>query len=154
MVNTLEGPIQLLPPFEKVGITDIVATIGLVVLLIGVNTGIFPVPEALSPIPKVSFVHVYDVVPVVFEVVNGIAVDAAPAQNTTLFGWLTSPVGFTVIVIDIVGPVQLTPPFEKVGVTVIIELIGAVVVLVAVNIGTSPFPGLVKPIAVLLLVHA
>ena len=154
MVNTLEGPIQLLPPFEKVGITVIVATIGLEVLLTGVKTGIFPDPEALRPIPKVSFVHVYDVVPIVFELVNGIAVDAAPAQNTTLFGWLTSPVGFTVIVIDIVGPAQITPPFEKVGVTVIIELIGLVVVLVAVNIGTSPFPGLVKPIAVLLLVHA
>ena len=137
MVNTLEGPIQLLPPFEKVGITDIVATIGLVVLLIGVNAGIFPVPEALSPIPKVSFVHVYDVVPIVFEVVNGIAVDASPAQNTTLFGWLTCPVGFTVIVIVLVVPVQLTPPFSKVGVTVIVVLIGALVLLIAVKTGNN-----------------
>ena len=86
MVNVLEGPTQIFSPFAKVGITVIVATIGLVVLLIGVNTGMFPVPEALSPIPKVSFVHVYDVVPIVFELVNGIAIDGVPAQNTTLFG--------------------------------------------------------------------
>ena len=70
MVNTLEGPIQLLPPFEKVGMTVIVATIGLEVLLTGVKTGMFPDPEVLRPIPKVSFVHVYDVVPIVFELVN------------------------------------------------------------------------------------
>ena len=58
MVNVLEGPMQLLTPFKKVGITVTVASIGLVVLLTGVNTGMFPVPEAPSPIPKVSFVHV------------------------------------------------------------------------------------------------
>ena len=153
MVNTLEGPIQLLPPFEKVGITVIVATIGLEVLLTGVKTGIFPDPEALRPIPKVSFVHVYDVVPIVFELVNGIAVDAAPAQNTTLFGWLTCPVGFTVIVIVLGVPVQLTPPFSKVGVTVIVVLIGALVLLTAVKTGRFPLPGVVNPTVVLLLVH-
>ena len=58
MVNTLEGPIQLLPPLEKVGITVIFANIGLDVLLTGVKTGMLPVPDALRPIPKVSFVHV------------------------------------------------------------------------------------------------
>ena len=57
MVNVLEDPMQLLPPFKKVGVTVIVATIGFMVLFIGVNTGILPVPEAASPIPNVSFVH-------------------------------------------------------------------------------------------------
>ena len=57
MVNVLEDPMQLLPPFKKVGVTVIVATIGLVVLLTGVNIGIFPFPEAPSPIPNVSFVQ-------------------------------------------------------------------------------------------------
>ena len=57
IVNVFEGPVQLLPPFVKVGVTVIVANIGLVVLFTGVKTGIFPVPKAPSPIPKVSLVH-------------------------------------------------------------------------------------------------
>jgi hypothetical protein len=55
--NVFEGPMQLFPAFVKVGVTVIVAIIGLVVLFTGVNTGMFPVPEAPSPIPKVSFVQ-------------------------------------------------------------------------------------------------
>ena len=40
-----------------------------------------------------------------------------------------------------------------VGVTVIVAVIGAVVPLVAVKVGTLPEPLAVRPIAVLLLVH-
>ena len=42
-----------------VAITDIVAVIGAVVLFVGVNTGIFPVPEATKPIAVLEFVQVY-----------------------------------------------------------------------------------------------
>ena len=62
--------------------------------------------------------------------------------------------GFTVIVIVLVVPVQLTPPFSKVGVTVIVVLIGALVLLIAVKTGRFPLPGVVNPKAALLLVHA
>ena len=89
----------------------------------------------------------------VFALVNGIAVDAVPAQNTKLAGWLTCAVGLTVIVKVIGVPVQLTPLFSKVGVTVIVVFIGAVVILVPINEGISPLPGDDKPTAVLLLVH-
>ena len=40
-----------------VAIIEIVADIGDVPLLVGVNTGIFPVPEATSPIAVLEFVH-------------------------------------------------------------------------------------------------
>ena len=57
IVNVLAGPIQFVPPFAKVGVTVIVAVIGLVVLFIGVKIGIFPVPEVAKPIPVVSLVQ-------------------------------------------------------------------------------------------------
>ena len=44
-----------------VAITDIVAVIGFIPLFVGVNTGIFPVPEAANPIAVLELVHVYDV---------------------------------------------------------------------------------------------
>lgn len=57
MVNVLEGPLQLVPPFVKVGVTVIVATIGLLVLFNGVKTGRAPVPDAFNPIPVVLLVQ-------------------------------------------------------------------------------------------------
>jgi hypothetical protein len=52
------------------------------------------------------------------------------------------------------GPTQLTEPFVKVGVTVIVALIGDVPALVAVNDGILPAPLTPRPIAVLLFDHA
>ena len=57
IVNVSEGPVQLVPPFAKVGVTVIVAIIGLVVLFTGVKTAIVPVPEAPKPMLGVSFVQ-------------------------------------------------------------------------------------------------
>ena len=42
-----------------VAITDIVPVIGAVPLLVGVNTGIFPDPEAAKPIAGLELVQVY-----------------------------------------------------------------------------------------------
>ncbi len=57
MVNVCDGPEQLGVPFENDGVTVIVAVIGAVPLFVGVNTGMFPVPEAASPIPVLEFVQ-------------------------------------------------------------------------------------------------
>jgi hypothetical protein len=63
-------------------------------------------------------------------------------------------VGLTVIVNVWAVPVQLTPPFVNVGVTVIVALIGAVPALVAVKAGRLPAVGPApRPIAVFELVH-
>ena len=42
-----------------VAIIEMVAVIGAVPLFVGVNTGIFPVPEAANPIAVLEFVHAY-----------------------------------------------------------------------------------------------
>jgi hypothetical protein len=52
------------------------------------------------------------------------------------------------------GPVQLTDPLVKVGVTVIVAVTGAVPLLVAVNDAISPEPVAGRPMLVVLFVHA
>ena len=69
---------------------------------------IFPVPEAARPMAVLLFVQEY-VVPGV--VVVKVTVVGAVAQATTLAGWLTCAVGFTVIVAVTGEPEQLTPLF-------------------------------------------
>ncbi|MNQ88105.1 hypothetical protein D3C85_1033580 [compost metagenome] len=50
-------PLQSTLPLLKVGVTIIVATIGVVPLLIAVKEGMFPFPEAANPIEVVLLVH-------------------------------------------------------------------------------------------------
>lgn len=155
MVNIFEVPRQAAPPLLNKGVTVMGEVMGEVPLFMGVNIGILPEPLAGNPIVLLSIVQLNIVVPPVFVVEKGIVdVVAVPAQNTSLFGWLTCPVGFTVIVIVLGVPEQLTPPFSNVGVTVIVVFIGAEVILAAVNVGISPFPEVAKPTAALVLVHA
>ena len=51
------------------------------------------------------------------------------------------------------APTQLVPPLVNVGVTVMVAITGAVVVLVAVNDAISPLPADAKPMLVVLFVH-
>ena len=53
-----------------------------------------------------------------------------------------------------VGPVQLTPPLVKVGVTTIVAITGAVPVLTAVNEAMFPVPDAARPMLVTELVQA
>ena len=61
--------------------------------------------------------------------------------------------GLTVIVKVLSEPVQVTEALVKAGVTVIVAVIAAVVVLVAVNTGILPVPLATSPIVVLLFVQ-
>jgi len=63
-------------------------------------------------------------------------------------------VGLTVIVKFCAVPEQLAPPFEKVGVTVMVAVIAAIPGLVAVKEAIFPVPLAARLIDVLLLVHA
>ena len=82
MVNVLGVPIQFVAPFVKVGVTVIVATIGVVLVFTAVNEGIFPVPvKGVRPI-LVSKDQAYDVVPPVFVVLKFTAVVAVLLQTT------------------------------------------------------------------------
>ena len=57
MVNVIDGPVQVIPPLVKVGVTVIIATTGTVVGFVAVNAGMLPVPDAPKPILGVLFVQ-------------------------------------------------------------------------------------------------
>ena len=72
----------------------------------------------------------------------------SPSVTTISTVGFTCAVGFTVISNGVAGPVQLTPPFSNVGVTVIVAITGLVPVLIAVKAGISPVPDAANPIEV------
>ena len=148
MVNVFAGPVQLTDPLVKVGVTVIVAEIGVVPLFMAINE-IFPVLLAASPIPVLLLVQEYVVDPTVLLVVKFMEV-FAPLHTTWLAGWITCPEGFTVIINVFEGPVQLTAPLVNEGVTVMVAIIGAVPALVAVKGKISPLPLAASPMEMLL----
>ena len=123
-----------------------VATTGEVPVFIVIKESMSPVPESRSPIPGLSLVQAYVVVPPVLVVPKITDVVLAVLQTTWLPGWITSPVGLTVMVKDCEGPVQSTPPLVNIGVTMIVATTGAVPVLTVVNESMSPVPEAAKPI--------
>jgi hypothetical protein len=126
--------------------------IGLVPVFTAVKAPIFPVPAAAKPIPGVSLVQVYEVVPPVFVVAKLIAANELPLHIVLWDTVVTLAAGFTVIVKVIGVPLQLLE-FEKIGVTVIVALTGAFPVLVAINEGMSPVPLAANPMEVAVLVQ-
>src|SRR5664280_1146302 len=85
------------------------------------------------------------VTPPVFIVAKVTIVVLSPLHTTWLAGWSTSPVGLTVIVNVFVGPLQVTPPLVKCGVTMIVATTGAVPLFIAVNDGMLPLPMAASP---------
>jgi len=63
IVNVFVGPTHEVPPFVNVGVTIIVATIGVVPPFVAVNEEILPDPLAGRPILGWELVHVYVVIP-------------------------------------------------------------------------------------------
>jgi hypothetical protein len=124
---------------------------GAAVLLVVANAGIFPVPEAPSPMAVLLLVQVKDVAPVPLNVT---ALEFVPLHFTWSEGSETVGVGFTVMVKLCGVPSQVTPPPVKCGVTVIVELIAALVEFEVVKAAISPVPLAAKvPMAVLELVQ-
>ena len=58
IVKLIDGPVQTNPPLVKVGVTVIVPTMGVVVVLLGVKDGIFPLPDEAKPKLGVSLIQV------------------------------------------------------------------------------------------------
>ena len=138
-------PLQL--PLDE--LTVIVPVIGAAVPLVAVKLGILPTPPAPSPIAVFEFVQLY-------------TVPAGPPLNVTAFVadpahtvWLPTPFtpafGFTVIVNVTAVPLHVMPALVNSGVTVIVAVTGAPVLLIAVKDGTVPLPDAARPIDVLLL---
>ena len=77
-----------------------------------------------------------------------------PLHNTCGLIGFTCAVGFTTIVNCIGSPVQLTPAFVNVGVTVTVATFGIELLLTALNDGIEvPLP-LINPMLGSVLVHA
>jgi hypothetical protein len=143
MVKTCAGPGQLFAS----GVTMIVAVTGALVKLIAVNDGISPLPLAAKPMEILSLVQL-KMVPLT-DPAKFIALVAASLHKTWLAGCTTSGVGFTVMVKLCAGPVQL---FAS-GVTMMVAVTGALVILTAVNDGIFPVPLAAKPMETSLLVQ-
>ena len=126
-----------------VAVTVIVLVIGLLVALVAVNEGTFPVPDAPNPIAVFEFVHP-KVAPVV-GLVKLLAETVAPAQTVIFETAFTVGDGLTVIVNVSGVPEQ---PLAL-GVTVIVLVIGLLVVFVAVKDGMFPVPDAASPTDVL-----
>ena len=123
----------------------IVPVIGVAVIFVPTNAGTFPVPPAARPIAVLEFVHVN--VPPAGVVAKADAGIVAPEQTVIFVIGLTIGFGFTVMVNVNGVPGQGLPAI--VGVTVIVEVMGELVALVAVNVGKPPVPLATRPIAVL-----
>ena len=82
------------------------------------------------------------------------SVVAFPEQSVWFVRSLIWAVGLTVMVKVSAGPTQFTEPLAKVGITVIVALIGDVPALVAVKEAMFPEPLAPRPMAVLLFAHA
>ena len=149
MVYEIGVPTQLTPPLVYVGVTVMVAVMGDAPALVAVNDGTFPAPLAARPMAVLLFAQL-NVVPLT-ELLNTVIPADAPLQYTWLATAFTVPAGFTMIVKVLLVPKQLTPPFTNVGVTVMVAVTGAVLVLLAVKDKMFPEPLAARPIDGVLL---
>lgn len=143
IVNDLAVPGQ---PFLT-GVTVMVATVGMVPVLLAVNETISPVPLAAKPMEVLSFAQLY-VVPLTAPV-KAIAEVEALAHTVWLDTVFTVGIGLTVIVNVFTVPVQ---PL-LVGVTVMVATDAVAPELVAVNAAISPVPLAARPVVMLSLVQ-
>ena len=124
-----------------------VPLIGIAVALLAVKAGMLPVPFAPSPIAVLVLVQVK--LPPAGVLTKLLASTVALLHTIVSAGTSTVGVGFTVMVkLDGVPAQPLT-----VGVTVIVAVMGAVVVLVAVKLGILPVSLAAKPIVTSEFVH-
>ncbi len=127
-----------------------VATAGVLPLLVPVNDVMFPVPLAARPMLVLSLVHVKDVaVPLNVTVVVG-----ALLHTTWLPMAATVGVGWTVIVNDLVGPLHVTAPKVYFGVIVTVATTGVDPLLVATKDPMFPVPLEASPIEAVSLVQS
>ena len=141
------APVQPL----ALGVTVIVAVIGLAVALVAVKAAILPTPDAARPMAILLLVQL-NTVPATAPV-NVIAAVLVLLHTVWLATAATVGVGLTVIVKLIGVPVHVTPPLVNVGVTVIVATTGAAVALVAVKLAMFPVPDAARPMLVVLLVQ-
>ena len=95
-VKLLGCPSQVAPAFITLGVTVMVAKMGVLEELLGVKAGIFPVPVAANPMATLSFVHV-KLAPET-EALKAGTVDSTALQRIVFVGWVNVGIGFTTMV--------------------------------------------------------
>ena len=131
-------------------VTTILATFAAPVVLVSTAAVTLAVPDDGRPvIASPVFVQEYTVPATAPP--NVTAVFELPLHITSDETVLTVGLGFTVIVNIVGAPVQVVPPLEKVGVTVILETCAVAPVLIAVKALIVPVPVAVRPMVVLSL---
>ena len=86
-VYVFEGPKHITPALSKDGVTVIVDTKGAVPVFVAVKVGTSPVPLLIfKPVDKLSLVHEYVVVPIVFDELKLVLPTVSPSQSTTETG--------------------------------------------------------------------
>jgi hypothetical protein len=143
MLNVVEVPVQLTPPFTNVGVTVIIATTGAVDVLVAMKVGILPTPFAARPIEGALFAQLYMILPPVVGLLKAIAAVDEPLHNTWLATGFTVAIGLTVMVKLIGKPEQ---PFGDVGVTVMVAVMALVKLFAVTKAGILPIPVAAKPI--------
>jgi hypothetical protein len=146
IVKVFGVPVQ---PAPLLGVTVIVAVTAFGVLFTATKLGILPVPVAARPMLGVLFVQLYVIGLPVVGLLNVMAAVDWPAHSVWLATVFTTAVGLTVMVnvTDVPGQPAAT------GVTVIVAVTGALVVLVAVKLGMLPVPDAARPILGVLFVQ-
>ncbi len=92
-VKLLGCPSQVAPAFITLGVTVMLAKMGVLEALIGVKAGIFPVPDAGKPMAILSFVHV-KLAPET-EALKAGTDDSTALQRIMSAGWFNVGIGFT-----------------------------------------------------------
>ena len=93
MVNVTGGPVQIAVPFVRVGVTEIVAIMGVIPAFTAVKGAILPEPLAARPIPGALLVHENAVVPKMLVVVKLTGAVTVPLQRIWFEGCTTCPDG-------------------------------------------------------------
>lgn len=122
-------------------------------MLVAKNDKISPVPAAGKPIEGSLLVQLYTMIPPVVGEVKLILAVGELLHTTWLATGSTTGVGLTVMVKLMDGPTQLTPALVNVGVTVMVALTGALLVLVPVKLAILPMPDAANPIETVLFVQ-
>jgi hypothetical protein len=144
-------PAHVAPPFEYVGVTTRVAVRGEVPVFFAAKEEIVPLPADARPMDVLLFVQSKTVPLTPPE--KEIAFMVVPLQTVWLDIEVTVGVGLIVMVKVDAVPVHDTPLFEKVGVTVIVDVTAVFPVFLAVKEAMLPVPLLPKPMDELVFVQ-
>jgi len=146
MVNEVGVPLQVTAPLVNCGVTVMVAVMGALVVLVVTKEAILPIPLAPSPMAGLSFTQLKTVPGTNPEKVTSEVEE--PTQITCPITLSTVGMGLTVMVNKVGVPVQVTPELVKEGVTVMVAVTGALVVLLAVKAAMSPEPVAASPMEI------